>query len=55
LSRENLGDAIILAACVAIAVLSGAWGLQQAPREYGLLLVVAIIGAILMARKLFRA
>jgi amino acid permease len=40
---------------VIAAILSAVWGLEQAPREYGLLLVVTVIGAILMTRKLLRA
>jgi hypothetical protein len=50
-----MGDAAILVVCVIAAVLSAVWGLDQAPREYGLLLVVTVIGAILMARKILRA
>jgi hypothetical protein len=55
LSVEKWGDAAILFVCVAVAILSAVWGLDQAPREYGLLLVVTVIGAVLMARKLIRA
>lgn len=54
MTRDNLGDLAILIICVIAAVLSAVWGLDQAPREYGLLLVVTVIGAILMARKLLR-
>ena len=52
MNREKVGDATILVACIVIAIVSAVWGLDQAPREYGLLLVVAVIGALLMARKL---
>jgi hypothetical protein len=55
MSREQLGDAAILVTCVVIAIFSAVWGLDQSPREYGLLLVLTVIGAILMARKLIRA
>ncbi len=54
MSRERLGDAAILVVCVFAAALSAFWGIGEAPREYGLLLVVSVIGAILMARKLVR-
>ncbi len=54
MSRERLGDAAILIVCLFAAALSAFWGIGEAPREYGLLLVVSIIGAILMARKLIR-
>jgi hypothetical protein len=53
-NRDRAGDAIILVACVVIAIFSAVWGLDQSPREYGLLLVVTVIGAVLMARKLVR-
>lgn len=52
MSRNQLGDAAILVFCIVGAVLSATWGLDQAPREYGLLLFVSVVGAILMARKL---
>lgn len=55
MTREKLGDLAILVACLVAAVLSGVWGLGEAPREYGLLLVVSVIGAVLMSRKLIRA
>ena len=55
MTRDKLGDAAILVTCVIVAILYAVWGLDQAPREYGLLLVVTVIGAILMARKLIRA
>lgn len=55
MTRNQLGDAAILLTCVVGAVVSAIWGLDQAPREYGLLLVVCVMGAILMARKLLRA
>lgn len=54
MTREQLGDAAILVICVVGAIVAGVWGLDQAPREYGLLLIVLIIGAVLMARKLLR-
>ena len=55
MTRDKRGDAVILVVCVIAAVLSAVWGLDQAPREYGLLLVVTVIGAILMVRKIIRA
>ena len=55
MSRDKLGDAAILVTCLAGALVSATWGLDQAPREYGLLLVVCVIGVILMARKVMRA
>ena len=55
MTRDKLGDAAILVVCVIAAIVSAVWGLDEAPREYGLLLVVTVIGAILMARKLIRA
>lgn len=55
MTRDKLGDAAILVVCVIAAIVSVAWGLDQAPREYGLLLVVTVIGALLMVRKLLRA
>lgn len=55
MTRDKLGDAAILIVCVIAAIFSAVWGLDQAPREYGLLLVVTVIGAVLMARKLIRA
>lgn len=55
MTRDKMGDAAILAVCVIAAVFSAVWGLDEAPREYGLLLVVTVIGAILMARKILRA
>lgn len=54
MTREKLGDAAILLVCVVGAVVSAIWGIDQAPREYGLLAVVLAIGAVLMARKLLR-
>jgi hypothetical protein len=55
MNRDKAGDATILVACVVIAIFSAVWGLGEAPREYGLLLVVTVIGAFLMARKILRA
>lgn len=54
MTRERLGDATILVVCLVAAAVSAFWGIDEAPREYGLLLVVTVIGAILMARKLVR-
>lgn len=55
MTREKLGDAAILVTCVIVAIFSAVWGLDQSPREYGLLLVLTAMGAVLMARKLIRA
>lgn len=55
MTREKLGDVAILFVCIVAAVLSGLWGLDEAPREYGLLLVVSVIGAVLMSRKIISA
>lgn len=54
MTRYKLGDAAILIVCVIGAVAAAVWGIDQAPREYGLLVVVLAIGAVLMARKLLR-
>jgi hypothetical protein len=55
MSRNNIGDAAILVACIIGAAVSALWGLDAAPREYGLLLAVCIVGTVLMARKLIRS
>ena len=54
MSRNKIGDAAILVVCIIGAAVSALWGLDAAPREYGLLLVVCLIGAMLMARKLIQ-
>jgi hypothetical protein len=52
MTRNKIGDAAILALCLIGAAVSGLWGLDAAPREYSLLLVVCLVGAVLMGRKL---
>lgn len=54
MTQHKLGDAAILLICLVGAIFSAIWGLDQAPREYGLLVVVCTLGVILMGRKLLR-